>query len=183
MRVHFKAEDECGSPAAPATTIPIAPATPFPLPPLPCCPCPHRCCSCCPVAFPSSCMSSHSSSLVLLFSIVCARPATWLRLFDFGLCLLALVCAHSAFVCAHLAFVHVHLGLFVLVQFSFALVFACPAIHLYLLIWLSFGLVRVFRAFALLLHACSRLLRARLGLFRFVWAHLSVSNTHLVHRS
>jgi hypothetical protein len=71
----------------------------------------------------------------------------------------------------------------VFVRFLFVLVHACPAVHPYPLIWLSFMLVHTFRACALLLCACLRLLHGHLGLFGFVWAHLSVSNTHLVHRS
>ena len=127
-------------------------------------------------------MSSCSSSLVPPFLIVCARPRYlvmlgWLSLvlvgcrlcsfgfhscpFGFCSCSFGFVRARSVVVCARLCH---------------------PAIHPYPLVWLSFVLVHGFRACAFLLRACLCLLRARLGLFGFIRAHLSVSNTHLVHR-
>jgi len=129
----------------------------LPLPPLP----PPRCSRCRPCC---SCISLWLYVLALVFARLCS-------------CSLGFVCAHSVVVRARscLLFVLVLLS-FVPVLLLFVFVCACAAVHPYPLIWLSFVLVRAFRA-------CALSLRARLGLFGFVWAHLSVSNTHLVHRS
>src|SRR5882762_7197789 len=102
-------------------------------------------------------MSSRSSSLIPLFLIVCACPHYLVMLVWL---LLVLVWLLFVGIRVHLCSFGCHSRLSVLVL---------PFTHTH-----SFGF-----------HLCLfvRLLCTHLGLFGFVWAHLSVSNTHLVHRS